>query len=258
MSENQPRNAQAGQRQKEHLKEDRREAGNAISKHNLTKKNEEFVFQLNKQLERQGVAKEKRPEIIQDTITQLKEGQKTGKTAKALFGTPTEYVKNLKDPKKNNQPNHMSKQSIKLLALDNMLIFFSIFTFMFGLMFWISPAAMKMTHYGSSGLLAIVLVSVSGGLSYGYVASQLQPVKKNGKWVQAKPVWFRILTVAFGLVVWLAVYMASSLLPNVINPRLNAWAYIILGVIAFAGDIIFRRKYHITGAFYGNRNNRRK
>ena len=168
MSENQPRNAQAGQRQKEHLKEDRREAGNAISKHNLTKKNEEFVFQLNKQLERQGVAKEKRPEIIQDTITQLKEGQKTGKTAKALFGTPTEYVKNLKDPKKNNQPNHMSKQSIKLLALDNMLIFFSIFTFMFGLMFWISPAAMKMTHYGSSGLLAIVLVSVSGGLLYNF------------------------------------------------------------------------------------------
>ena len=63
MSENQPRNAQAGQRQKEHLKEDRREAGNAISKHNLTKKNEEFVFQLNKQLERQGVAKEKRPDL---------------------------------------------------------------------------------------------------------------------------------------------------------------------------------------------------
>lgn len=254
MSENQPRNAQARQRQKEYMKKERQRAGSELSKHNLTKKNEEFVFQLRKQLERQGVAKDKRPEIIDDTIAQLVEGQKSGKTAKALFGTPTEYVKELKNPKKDDKgANHMSKRSIRLLAVDNTLIFLSIFTFMFGLMFWLSPASMKMAHYGSSGITAILIVAISGGLLFGYVASQLQPVKKKGKWVQEKPTWFRVLTVAFGLVVWLAVYMASSLLPNIINPRLTPWLYIIIGAITFIGDLYFRRRFHITGSFYGRR-----
>ena len=89
---------------------------------------------------------------------------------------------------------------------------------------------------------------------FGYVAMQLQPTKnKDGKWVQTKPMWFRVLTVAFGLVAWLAVYMLASLLPNVVNPRLNQWGYLAIAVVTFVGDIYYRRRYHISGGFYGNR-----
>ena len=253
MSEQEPRNAQAGQRQREHLKKDRQAAGNEFSKYNLTKKNEEFVFQLNKQLERQNVASDRRPEIMQTTIEQLQAGQKKDQTAKSLFGTPTQYVKDLKNPKKQSNAKHMTKQTIKLLSVDNMIIFMSIFTFLYGLMYGLAPEAMKVQHNGSSGLTSIVIVAITGGAIFGYVAWQLQPKKKNGKWVQTNPLWFRILTIAFGLVVWLAIYMGASLLPNALNPRLNVWAYLIIGIVFFIGDIVFRRRYHIQGSLFGNR-----
>ena len=55
MSEEQPRNAQAGQRQKQLEKERRQANGNAFSNYDLTRKNEDFMYQLNKQLDRLGV-----------------------------------------------------------------------------------------------------------------------------------------------------------------------------------------------------------
>ena len=196
------------------------------------------MYQLNKQLDRQGVESDKKPEMLQETAQQLAAGQKKGKTAKALFGTPTEYAKELKNPKKT--PEHMTKRSIWLLAIDNALIFLSIFTFMFG---WLSPLAMHSSRAGSSGITAILLVAILGGVLFGYVAMQLQPTKnKDGKWVQTKPMWFRVLTVAFGLVAWLAVYMLASLLPNVVNPRLNQWGYLAIAVVTFVGDIYYRRR----------------
>ncbi len=249
---NQARNAAAGQRQKEHAKAQRQAQGNAFEQYHLTRKNEEFMYQLNKQLDRQGVESDKKPEMLQETAQQLAAGQKKGKTAKVLFGTPTEYAKELKNPKKT--PEHMTRRAIWLLAIDNALIFLSIFTFMFGLMFWLSPLAMHSKRAGSSGITAILLVAILGGVLFGYVAMQLQPTKnKDGKWVQTKPMWFRVLTVAFGLVAWLAVYMLASMLPNVVNPRLNQWGYLAIAVVTFVGDIYYRRRYHITGGFYGNR-----
>ena len=50
MSE-QPRNAAAGQRQKQYIKENNKEAGKLFSEYGLTRKNEEFMYQLNKQLD---------------------------------------------------------------------------------------------------------------------------------------------------------------------------------------------------------------
>lgn len=249
---NQERNAAAGQRQKEHVKAQRQAQGNAFSQYHLTRKNEEFMYQLNKQLDRLQVASDKKPAMLEETVQKLVAGQKKGETAKALFGTPTAYAKELKNPKKD--PAHMTKESIKLLAIDNALIFLSVFTFLFALMFWLSPMAMRSKQAGSSGITAILVVAILGGALYGYIALQLQPTKnKNGKWVQTKPVWIRILTVVLGLVAWLLVYMLASLLPNALNPRLNQWAYLAIAIVAFAGDIYFRRRFHITGTFYGSR-----
>lgn len=251
MSEEQPRNAQAGQRQKQRVKEERQENGNQFAKYGLTRKNEEFIYQLNKQLDRQGVAKDKQPAMIKETVEKLQAGQKKGQTAKKLFGTPTEYAKELKNPKPKDVREN-TQRSMRLLAVDNTLIFFSIFTFMYGIMFLMSPQLRQAKRYGSSGITAIVLSSVIAGLLFSYVMLQLQPVK--GK--KARPMATRILILVLALIGWLGVYMLASQLPNIVNPRLNAWIYIIFGVVAFGGDIYFRNRYHVAGA-YGNRRRRR-
>ena len=252
MSEEQPRNAQAGQRQRQLEKERRQASGNAFSNYNLTRKNEDFMYQLNKQLDRLDVPSDKKAEMLQETISKLLAGQKKNQTARTLLVTPTEYAKELKNPKPT--PAQASKQSIKLLAIDNMLIFLSIFTFMFGLMFWLSPAAMQTKNAGSSGITAILIVAITGGLIFGYVATQVQPqINEKGQRVSKKPLWQRILLIVAGLAAWLIIYMLVSMLPNAINPRLNPWVYIIIGVVTFIGDMYFRSKFHVTGSLYGNR-----
>ena len=189
--------------------------------------------------------------MIKETIDKLLAGQKKGQTAKSMFGTPTEYAKELKNPKpKDTKMN--TQRSMKLLTIDNSLIFFSIFTFMYGIMFLLSPEILKTKQYGSSGITAIILVAVIGGVLFSYIMLLLQPV--NGK--KARPMFIRILILILGLVAWLGIYMMASWLPNVINPRLNAWVYIVFGLLAFGGDLYFRNKYHVAGVYGGGRRRR--
>ena len=134
----------------------------------------------------------------------------------------------------------------------------SIFTFMFGLMGLMQPSTLKLAQHGSAGLVAIILVAVAGGAAFGFVNKILLPtVDENGK-QHRRPLWLRIVLVLGALVAWILVYMLVAFLPNAINPVLNAWAYLILGVATFFGDVYFRQRYHIVGGFWGSSANRRR
>lgn len=256
MSEQEQRNTAAGQRQRQHLKEDRQKTGMMFENAGLTRKNEDFMYQLNKQLDAQGATAEAKPALLEETMTALLEGQKTGQTAKGLFGTPTKHADELLHPKKT--PAEQQQTSTVLMSVDNGLMFFAIFTFMFGLMGLMQPSTLKLAQHGSAGLVAIILVAVAGGAAFGFVNKILLPtVDENGK-QHRRPLWLRIVLVLGALVAWILVYMLVAFLPNAINPVLNAWAYLILGVATFFGDVYFRQRYHIVGGFWGSSANRRR
>lgn len=247
-SQEEPRNAAAGQRQKDYAKDQRQETARAFGNYGLTRKNEEFMFQLNKQLDAQGADPAKKTEMLEATIKEIQAGQKSGKTAHALFGTPTQRAHNLLHPEPTEK--QQTNNSLVLMGIDNAIMFFAIFTFMFGLMAWISPASMKVAHNGNMGITSILLVAISGGILFGWIAKYMLPVKdeKTGRYVK-RPLWKRTITVIAGLVIWILFYIVTAMLPNGINPRLNQWVYLILGVIAFGVDIWFRARYHVTSAF---------
>ncbi|QAR22862.1 DUF1129 domain-containing protein [Limosilactobacillus fermentum] len=256
MSEQEQKNAAAGQRQRQHLKEDRQKTGMMFENAGLTRKNEDFMYQLNKQLDAQGATAEAKTALLEETMTALLEGQKTGQTAKGLFGTPTKYADELLHPKKT--PAEQQQTSTVLMSVDNGLMFFAIFTFMFGLIGLMQPSTLKLAQHGSVGLVAIILVAVAGGAAFGFVNKILLPtVDENGK-QHRRPLWLRIVLVLGALMAWILVYMLVAFLPNAINPVLNAWAYLILGVAAFFGDVYFRQRYHIVGGFWGSSANRRR
>ncbi|HIW70301.1 MAG TPA: DUF1129 domain-containing protein [Candidatus Limosilactobacillus merdipullorum] len=243
-------NADAAARQKEHLKNVSRQEAGQFTDAGLTRKNEEFMYQLNKQLDAQGVKPDKKPEMIERTMSQLKEAQKTGKTAKQLFGTPTQYAHDLLHPQKGTEGHELS--SFKLLFVDNSLMFLAIFAIMYGLLAFFSPNAFAgQTRVGTSGITAMIIISLSGGAAFAYMAKATQPVKnkKTGRWVR-KPLGRRFLYIAAAFVVWLVIYYLCSLLPNVINPQMNKWAYVIIGVLAFVGDMYFRRVFNIVGSAF--------
>ena len=56
----------------------------------LTKKNDQFVFDINKILADSNLPEEKKVVEMNTILNALVEGQKTGATAKQLYGTPTE------------------------------------------------------------------------------------------------------------------------------------------------------------------------
>lgn len=250
MSEQEPRNAAAGARQRQYLKKEHQDTGRAFAHAGLTRKNEDFMYQLNKQLDAQGVKASDKPAMLAETIAALKEGQKSGRTAKAMFKTPTEHAHELLHPKPTEQEQQQTASW--LMAIDNGLMFFAIFTFMFGLMALISPATMRLAHNGSSGITAIVAVAISGGLVFGYVNRILLPAKdaKSGK-AKRRPLWQRLLLILAALAVWILVYTLVAMLPNGVNPRLNQYVYLTLGVLGFLGDLYFRRRFHVTGGFFG-------
>ena len=156
MSEQEQKNAAAGQRQRQHLKEDRQKTGMMFENAGLTRKNEDFMYQLNKQLDAQGATAEAKPALLEETMTALLEGQKTGQTAKGLFGTPTKYADELLHPKKT--PAEQQQTSTVLMSVDNGLMFFAIFTFMFGLMGLMQPSTLKPVSYTHLTLPTILRV----------------------------------------------------------------------------------------------------
>ncbi|WP_143810592.1 DUF1129 family protein, partial [Oenococcus oeni] len=66
----------------------------------LSKRNQEFIFHLTKLLNN---SKSFNDEKTNSTLITVREkllaGQKTGKTARQLFGTPSEFYQDLIDPK---------------------------------------------------------------------------------------------------------------------------------------------------------------
>lgn len=258
MSE-QPRNAAAGQRQKQYIKENNKEAGKTFSEYGLTRKNEEFIYQLNKQLDAKGAKPDKKDEWVNETIEKLQAGQKKGQTAKAMFGTPTAYAEDLMNPKK-KEPELQGTSNYGLLALDNGMMFFAIFSFMFGLISFMNPSSLSQNgHYGSSGLTAILIVAIAGGLLFGYIAKIMAPYKdkKTGKIVQ-RSLWARIGMIVVAFAIWIGIYTLTALLPNSINPQTNKWIYIILGVVIFGADLYLRTRFHIVNNVFATQPRKRK
>lgn len=250
MSE-QPRNAAAGQRQKQHHKAAQQATGRAFADAGLTRKNEEFMFQLNKQLEAQGAPADKKAKWLQATVEQLLAEQKDAKTAKGLFGTPTAYAHELLHPKKEEVERQVNTNTW-LLAADNALMFFAIFAIMFGVLAFTSPKALSMqSHNGNAGITAIILVALAGGALFGFLMKMIRPKVKADGSQEKRPMWYRISVIVLGLVTWMAVYGLATMLPDAINPQLNKWAYVILGLAAFAGDLYLRTKFNIANALFG-------
>lgn len=212
------------------------------------------MYQLNKQLEAQGVKAADKPALLAETIAALKAGQKSGRTARAMFKTPTAHAHELLHP----QPSAQAQQQTAgwLMAIDNGLMFFAIFTFMFGIMALVSPATMRLAHNGSAGITAIVAVAIIGGLVFAAVNQILLPVQVKGAAAgqtktKRRPLWQRLTLILVALAVWLLAYTLVAMLPNAVNPRLNAYVYLACGVAAFLGDLYFRRRFNVTTGFLG-------
>lgn len=246
MSDNEKRNANAQQRNRNAgVHQDRNNTAKneraAFDNIGLTKRNAEYMYRFNQALQGSKLTAEKKSEIIQTTITEIQAAQKTGKTARNLYGNDVnarvkEIVEGPKRPAGADDPYWPS-------ALYNGLTFFTIFSLMFGIMYLVSPATQKASQ--PVGLTSIIFSAVIAGLALPMIP-RLFDSKREHKY----SLWVRIPLVILFMVAWLLLFYVMAFLPSILNPVLTAWPQIILGALSALGSYFVKRRWDLRQGFF--------
>ncbi|KRM59567.1 DUF1129 domain-containing protein [Secundilactobacillus malefermentans] len=237
MSDNQNRKRNAGAQQARHTVE--KNEHSAFDNLGLSKRNADYMFRFNQEIEKTKLSVEKKTEVVNEMVQELVDGQKSGKTAKNMYGDVSEridYVVNgpAKDPNADD-PYWPS-------ALYNGLIFFMIFNVMFGAIMLLSPKTAASSQ--PVGIVSIFISSALAGLALPYMSTIFDPKRKH-----KQSIWVRLLVVIALFVVWMGLFYITSAIPSVANPVLQSWPAVIVGVLSGGGALLIRRQYGLKKGF---------
>ncbi|MFC6206419.1 DUF1129 family protein [Levilactobacillus tongjiangensis] len=210
----------------------------------LTKRNADYMFRFNKALEKTKLTPEKKAAAVQKMVAELVDGQKSGATAKNLYGDVDARVKEVVEgPEREVQvfggPDYWPNM------IYNALSFFMIFNLMFGVLYLFSPNLVKESN-SPIGISAIIISAIGAGFIMPIMPKLFDPKikhKYNG--------WIRLLIVLGGFLIWMVLFFFAQLMPRTINPVLGGWPSLMLAVFSGIGMYWIRRHYKITGGFFG-------
>ncbi|MDR0899627.1 MAG: DUF1129 domain-containing protein [Lactobacillaceae bacterium] len=226
-----------------------------MANNDLSKKNEDYLFRLKKELSKDDkIVPEKLDDVLKQTSTQLLEGQKQGKTAVQLFGTVSEYVLDIKDPKGASARRQRALQAartstVKQAQREDPMGGKNVFDFsfktefidttltlaiMFSLFYAVSTllSGTKQSAQAGLGVISILGISLITGALYTMIARYVSSNPKDG--ASKKPIWIKIVSVIAMIVVWLGAFLLMSLIPSTINIPLNPIALAAIAAILFA------------------------
>jgi uncharacterized membrane-anchored protein len=208
----------------------------------LTKKNDQFIFDLNKALEGSDISEEKKVLAMNDMLTKLIEGQKTGVTAKQLYGTPTDAIETIV-----NTPEPMPEMSFGKIMLDNFLMLFTFLTVITSLL-----ALFSKTGTGSTqGIVSLILGGISGAFSFYLIYRYIYVYDEPGADRSKRPGAFKtggIMAVSF--LPWFLIMGISAFLPPAINPVLDPVLTLALGAASFGLRYWLKKKYKLQGTMF--------
>lgn len=207
----------------------------------LTKKNEQYVFELKKALKTAEVSEEEVTTILKHMLPKLVEGQKSGLTARKQFGTVFEYVQNYL-----NKPKAPEKAKPWQAWLDNTLLFFVMLAVLNGIMNLFSKGKGVI-----SGLTSLTVTSAIGGLVFYYMYKWIYQYDRPGADKSKRPKLWKSMLILMGcMIVWIFVYTATMFLPPIINPTVDPTILILLGVAVLGLRFWLKKKYNFTGTFF--------
>ena len=205
----------------------------------LTKRNEQYMMGLDRTLRAANLEEERREEIYNKMMRELLEAQKTGKTARQLYGTVSECASNILVNPSDNEVKVRS--SDWLIALDGGLLLGSLFAMISGIFL--------LTNSGEDvigmGLISLILNFVVGGIAM-LVISKYTPNPDAPK--GEKGFGKYIFATTGAMLLWMLIMTVSMMLiPASINIALPAWIYLGIAGIGFAAKVYLKKKYHIMG-----------
>lgn len=207
----------------------------------LTKRNQQYIFDLNKSMSAANFSEEEKALALHDILPKLVEGQKKGETARQQFGTVSECMDAII-----NKPKEKKESTPLLMWLDNFMLFMGIFGLMVGVLSFFT----KGNSTASYGVLTLIAGSAVGGwvlyLMYKYVYQYDRPGADKSK----KPkMWKSMLLMVGAMFLWLVAFGLTGALPRSINPILDPILMIAIGGAALGIRYFLKKKYDIVGTF---------
>ena len=200
----------------------------------LTSKNEQYIYQLERALKEAGFDEAQVEKELSVMLPQIIEHQKSGVTARQLFGTVTERVHAIVDgPTKDPDAKSPDWQ----IALDG-----GLFALVTGVMLMLNPDS------GSQpmGLLTLIINFIAGAFVM-LAISKNAPKFDNPKGQRGYIRYLVVSTVA--MVAWLLLVVASqSFIPNAINLVMSYEWYLLIGAAALAAKFYLKKKLNIVGS----------
>ncbi|KRL34271.1 DUF1129 domain-containing protein [Liquorilactobacillus uvarum] len=236
---NKQRNQEVAKKQAEKLEAKKSEDIPASSLEGLTKRNEDYMFRLNRMLEEKGVPSEKRKQAVDEMIVELRDKQRQGITAGKLYGTVSERTEAIiAGPKKKaKEPSYWS------VALDNGLIMFMMFCIMYAAL----GAFSKKQAEVNGGILTLIVTSVIAGLGMAYFYKVAGYRRDRRKRI---PFWKTLLLSGALVVIWITAYTLVMAVPGALNRTFEPIVYAVLAVIAFGVRYILKKKYGLIGSIF--------
>lgn len=207
----------------------------------LTKRNEQYIFDLKKSLVAGNLSDELQAIALSSILAELVAGQKTGKTARQLFGTVTERTDIIL-----NAPTPAKESNWKQMWLANTLMIFGFLSLLSGAL----PLLSKANATGQQqGILTIIIASITGGYAFYVAYKKIYIYDRPGADQSQRPGTLKSMGMMVGIMlVWMVFFMGSALITPTINATLEPFVYLGLAGIAFATQYVLKKKFNIRGS----------
>ncbi|HEM5489636.1 TPA: DUF1129 family protein [Streptococcus suis] len=205
----------------------------------LTKKNQEFIHIATNQLIKDGKSDSEIKELLEEILPTIIEKQKTGITARNLYGAPSEWATSKSITKQEETVKTEYNENPWLMWLDSSLFMLAIIAGINGVMNLLGQGA----QYGLLTLLVIGF-GVGAGMYFMYHFVYREQIKTG----QRPKLLKAILFLGLATLAWSLVFLLAALIPTSLNPVLPPLVTILIGAAAFGARYLLKKKYNIRNA----------
>lgn len=205
----------------------------------LTKKNQEFIHIATNQLIKDGKTDSEIKEILEEILPTIIEKQKTGVTARNLYGAPSEWAATQTQKPNADSLTQEENDNPWLMWLDSSLLILALISGLNGILNFFNSG----TPYGIVTLLVIGF-GVGAGMYLMYHFVYREQAKTGQRPNLLKAIGFLVLAT----LAWSIVFFFAALIPSSINPVISPVFAVLLAAVAFGLRHLLRKKYNIRNA----------
>lgn len=205
----------------------------------LTKRNQQYIFDLKKSLEAANLSEEEKAIALHEILPVLVKEQKGGRTARQLFGTVSERTEAIL-----NKPEEVKETKPVMMWLDNTLLILGIFGIMMGIMGLFARDSAQVY-----GIITFISMAMVGGWVFYIMYKYMYQYERPGADKSQRPKMWKIMLILMGsFFLWIATIAVTSLLPTSINIVLDPIILAIIGAAAIGLRYYLKKKYNIVGS----------